>query len=92
MTTITFARISSLRTAAWLRLFQTTTGWPNLPREHYTTIVEYVNVWERWLDGSLPREVLERLNHSEENLKPFYDHVLTTHDMLRAKLKAGEAA
>lgn len=61
-------------------------------REHYASIVEYVDIWERWVDMSLPREVLIRLDHTEEKLKPFYDHIQTTHDELRAKLKAGRAA
>ena len=36
-------------------------------RDHYPTLVEFVEVWNRWLDDALPREVLERLEHSKKN-------------------------
>lgn len=38
---------------------------------------------------ALPVEVLERLEHTEDKLNPFYEHLVRMHDELRAKLKAG---
>ena len=39
---------------------------------HYAALVEYVEIWNRFLDQSLPREVLQQIEHKEETLKPFY--------------------
>jgi hypothetical protein len=58
-------------------------------REFYPEIVEFVDIWERWVDKSLPVEVLRRVNHSEEKLVPFYNHVAETHDAIQRKLKSG---
>lgn len=40
---------------------------------HYPALVEFVEVWNRFLDKSLPREVIDHIEHKEEKLKPFYD-------------------
>lgn len=58
-------------------------------REHYAGILEFVDLWERWVDKALPVEVLRRLEHTEEKLQPFYEHLASMHDELRTKLKAG---
>lgn len=42
------------------------------------------------IDKSLPKEVLEDLDHSENVLNPFYDDLKKTHDELRAKLSKGK--
>ena len=60
-------------------------------REYYSGILEFVDLWERWVDKSLPVEVLRRLGHTEERLQPFYEHLASKHDEIRAKLKAGGA-
>lgn len=60
-------------------------------REHYKRLIEFVEVWDRWLAKSIPTEVIERLEHSEENLKSFYEHLQQRHDDLRAKIKQGKA-
>ena len=59
-------------------------------REHYQHLIEFIELWDRWLAKSIPGEVIERLGHSEENLKPFYDHLRKRHDDLRAKIKQGK--
>jgi hypothetical protein len=41
--------------------------------KHYPALLEFVELWNRWLDKSVPIEVLGHLNHSEEKLFPFYD-------------------
>lgn len=59
-------------------------------REHYQRLIEFVELWDRWLAKSMPAEVIERLEHSEDNLKPFYEHLQQRHDDLRAKIKQGK--
>lgn len=56
---------------------------------HYPQVVEFVDVWERYLSDSLPAEVMKRLDHTEAKLKPFYDDLRTQHDRLRALLAKG---
>ncbi|WP_408595794.1 hypothetical protein [Limnohabitans sp.] len=58
-------------------------------RDYYADMLEFVDLWERWIDKALPAEVLKRLEHTEENLKPFYEHLAKKHDEIRAKLKSG---
>jgi hypothetical protein len=41
--------------------------------QHFAVLLEFVEIWNRWLDKSLPGEVLTQLNHSEEKLYPFYE-------------------
>jgi len=60
-------------------------------REHYQQLLEFVELWDRWLAKSIPAEVIQSLEHSEENLKAFYDHLQERHDALRAKLERGNA-
>jgi superfamily I DNA/RNA helicase len=58
-------------------------------RARYATLMEFIDVWERYLDGSLPHEVISRLGHSEENLQPFYKHLQEMHDKLRGLVRTG---
>jgi hypothetical protein len=58
-------------------------------RKHYPALVEFVDIWERWLDGSLPDEVVGRIGHTEENLSQFYDDLQTQHDRLRKLVANG---
>ena len=44
-------------------------------RAYYQDFVEFVEIWERYLADALPHEVLRKLEHSEENVLPFYEHV-----------------
>jgi hypothetical protein len=55
-------------------------------RRHVPALVEFVEIWERHLKGAVSGEALERLAHSEENLKPLFAHLETTHDRLRRVL------
>jgi hypothetical protein len=59
-------------------------------REHYERLIEFIELWIRWLAKSIPGEVIKQLEHSEERLKPFYDHVRQRHDDLRAKIEQGK--
>jgi hypothetical protein len=42
-------------------------------RSHLAELINFVEVWDRWTDGSLPREVLPRLDHNEKRLYPLYE-------------------
>jgi hypothetical protein len=58
-------------------------------RSFYAEVVEFVEIWNRWVQKALPVEVFKRLQHTEERLAPFYEHIENKHDAIRAKLKAG---
>ena len=59
-------------------------------RNYFRLLLEFVDLWERWLDKSIPHEVLEGLDHEEEKLFPFYENLKKTHDELRTKLVSGK--
>ncbi|HEY1744757.1 MAG TPA: hypothetical protein VGG18_16425 [Granulicella sp.] len=52
-------------------------------QEFYPQFCEFVEIWNRFLAGSMPRGVVERLDHSEATLKPFYQDLLSTFERLR---------
>ena len=58
-------------------------------RRHYDELVKFVGIWDRWLDRSLPREVLVKLGHTEERLKPLYEDLERNVALLRTQV-AGE--
>ena len=58
-------------------------------RSHYSNLIEFVEIWERWVAKSIPGEVVSKLGHSENNLKGFYEHLRSKHDELRTKLEQG---
>jgi len=60
-------------------------------KEYFGPLLEFVELWERWLARTLPPEVIRALEHGEESLHPFYDHLQTKHDELRVKLERGYA-
>ena len=56
---------------------------------YFPSLLEFVDIWDRYLAGALPGEVIEELHHSEETLEPLYDELQKTHDELREKLAKG---
>jgi hypothetical protein len=44
-------------------------------RAYYSSFLEFVEIWNRFMAESLPTDVLERLKHSEDAVKPFYEHL-----------------
>lgn len=58
-------------------------------KSYFVTLLEFVELWERWLVKSLPLEVLQALEHGEKSLHPFYEHLQNKHDELRKKLEKG---
>ena len=59
--------------------------------KHYQHLIEFVELWDRWLAKAIPAEVIKRLEHGEDRLKPFYGYLQQKHDDLRAKIERGEA-
>ncbi|MFA5844784.1 MAG: hypothetical protein WC971_08145 [Coriobacteriia bacterium] len=59
-------------------------------RGFYQQLVQFVELWERWLADAIPWEVIERLGHSEENLQAFYAHLEEKHDSLRGRIENGK--
>ncbi|HEV7218956.1 MAG TPA: hypothetical protein VGN39_08780 [Terriglobales bacterium] len=49
-------------------------------------LVEFIEIWDRWMDKSLPRTALTGVNHSENRLYPFYDEIEEQFESLRQKL------
>ncbi|MCI0628919.1 MAG: hypothetical protein L0387_45950 [Acidobacteria bacterium] len=60
-------------------------------RLYFERLLEFVDLWERWIAHSIPHEVVQNLGHSEESLHPFYDHLEKKHDELRQRLAQGRA-
>jgi hypothetical protein len=58
-------------------------------RSHLGKLIEFVELWERWLAKAVTAEVVSRLGHNEESLHPFYSHLERKHDELRGRLSRG---
>lgn len=55
--------------------------------EHFGALVEFVGLWDRWLEHAIPPEVVTELGHSEEKLTPFYEDLAYNFERLKAELK-----
>ena len=62
-----------------------------MTRAHYQNLVEYVELWDRWLKKSIPGEILEQVDLREETLYPLYEDIEQHLEKLRSKLAAGKA-
>ena len=60
-------------------------------RQHFGTLVEFVELWKRVGDGTLDLEGGRRVGPQETKLQPFYENLEQTHDRLRDKVKRGRA-
>src|ERR1039458_4431173 len=56
-------------------------------RQYYGALLEFNEIWERWLANIIPYYVVEALEHSEARLHPFYEHLDRKHDELRERLR-----
>jgi hypothetical protein len=56
-------------------------------RKYLSALVQFVDLWERSLGGSLPREVAELVHADEGNLAPFYADLMSNFEQLRIILK-----
>lgn len=52
-------------------------------------LIEFIDLWDRWMAKSIPGEVLESLGHGEERLQPFYEHLQAKHNELQDRLIRG---
>jgi molecular chaperone GrpE (heat shock protein) len=55
-------------------------------RAFYGDLVEYVEIWNRFLKNTIPREVLKKIEHSEGKFNPFYDDLVTQMEKLQKAL------
>ena len=58
-------------------------------RAFYQLFLEYVEIWNVWLAKSLSPNVPAELGHSEENVKPFYEHLESTMQRLQDEISRG---
>ncbi len=56
-------------------------------RAYFGALVEFIEIWDRWLDDSLPSEVVAELDHSEDKLQPFYRDLADQLDHMQRELK-----
>ena len=59
-------------------------------KKYFPTLLKFVELWERFLSKTHPREVIKKINSSEKELLPFYQHLEETLEALRKKLKEGK--
>ena len=52
----------------------------------FPALLEFVEIWNRFLSGTLPAEVLEFAKHEESALTPFYEDLLEQFDRLTRQL------
>jgi hypothetical protein len=55
-------------------------------RDRLPLLIEFVEIWERYLAGTMPADVVGQIKHTERNVHPLYDDLTQVHDRLRAKL------
>ena len=75
--------LTILRNNYWLAKAET--------RSYFSAFFEFVEIWNRWLNRTIPAEVVSVVGHSEESLQPFYEHLRSEHDELQTRLSRGEA-
>lgn len=56
-------------------------------KDHFPTLIKFVEVWERYLSRTHPIDVIKEINVSENELMPFYKNTEQIHCSLRKKLK-----
>lgn len=54
--------------------------------QHHYALTEFVEIWNRHLDESIPYEVINSLDHKEAMLNPFYEDLQNNFDLLSAQL------
>jgi len=55
-------------------------------RKYFGTLVEFVEIWDRWLNKTIPKEAIKWLGHSEDKLKPFYKDLANHMESLSSEL------
>jgi hypothetical protein len=44
-------------------------------RKWYSELSRFVDLWHRWLDKTIPSEVIQEMDHTEARLKPLYENL-----------------
>lgn len=55
-------------------------------RKFHYEFIKFIEIWKRWLAESIPMEVMNELNHTEERLKPFYQNLEVEMNKLRNEI------
>ena len=55
-------------------------------RKWFSELSAFVGLWHRWLDESIPADVVREIGHNEDQLKPFYEDLESYIDMLQKRL------
>jgi hypothetical protein len=55
-------------------------------RKWYSELSVFVDLWHRWLEKSIPAEVIQKMNHTEKRLKPFYQDIENQLEKLQKEL------
>lgn len=55
-------------------------------RKWYSKLTQFVELWHRWLDETIPSEVLQEMEHTEERLKPLYKNLEASLENLKKDL------
>ena len=58
-------------------------------RVFYAEFLEFVEIWNRYLAESLPPEVLRKLEHGEEKILLFYEHLESKMQQLQNEISRG---
>ena len=58
-------------------------------RRWYSELSAFIDLWYRWLDKSLPSEVVKEMGHTEAQLKPFYEDLENQLEELQKQLSGG---
>jgi hypothetical protein len=58
-------------------------------RAHFSALMEFVEIWNRWLAKSIPPEVVKELQHSEEKVYPLYDDLADNFERLQQARRKG---
>jgi hypothetical protein len=56
-------------------------------RQHFQTLVEFVEIWNRYLGGGIAPEALATLGHDENKVKPLYEDVAEHVESLTRKIQ-----
>lgn len=55
-------------------------------KKWFPELWRFVDLWHRWLEKSIPKEVLEEMDHTEERLKPLYQDLENQLEELKKEL------
>ena len=53
----------------------------------YPELCDFIELWKRWISDNIPAKVIEKFDHSEKRLEPFYQELENQVDILRRKFK-----